>query len=102
MRLIELLPVAAAQLKVVFQREGKVDFTEIAHASARALGTRDNPTDLAFALDCKINHLLVDEFQDTSHSQFELLETTHGGMAARRWTDDVSRRRSHAVDLRLS
>jgi len=72
--LIELLPVAAAQLKVVFQTEGKVDFTEVAHAASIALGTRDNPTDLAFSLDCRIQHLLVDEFQDTSQSQFELLE----------------------------
>ncbi len=73
--LIKLLPVAAAQLKVVFQREGKVDFTEIAQASRTALGTPDSPTDLAFALDCRIQHLLVDEFQDTSQSQYALLET---------------------------
>ena len=72
--LIELLPVAAAQLKVVFQGEGRVDFTEVAQSASRALGTRDNPTDLAFSLDCRIQHLLVDEFQDTSQSQFELLE----------------------------
>lgn len=72
--LTELLPVAVAQLKIVFQREGKVDFTEIAHASGAALGTPDSPTDLAFSLDCRIEHLLVDEFQDTSYGQFELLE----------------------------
>ena len=72
--LTELLPIAAAQLKVVFQSEGKVDFTEVAQAASRALGTRDNPTDLAYSLDCRIQHLLVDEFQDTSQSQFELLE----------------------------
>ena len=73
--LLELLPVAAGQLTLVFQREGKVDFTEIAQASRTALGTPDSPTDLAFALDCRIQHLLVDEFQDTSQSQYELLET---------------------------
>ncbi len=73
--LLDLLPVAAAQLKLVFQQEGKVDFTEIAQASRIALGTPDSPTDLAFALDCRIQHLLVDEFQDTSQSQYELLET---------------------------
>lgn len=72
--LTEMLPVAVAQLKIVFQREGKVDFTEIAHASGAALGPPDNPTDLAFSLDCRIQHLLVDEFQDTSQGQFELLQ----------------------------
>jgi ATP-dependent exoDNAse (exonuclease V) beta subunit len=72
--LMALLPFAAVQLKLVFQREGKVDFTEIAHASRDALGTPDNPTDLAFSMDCRIQHLLVDEFQDTSHGQYELLK----------------------------
>ena len=73
--LMELLPVAVGQLKLVFQAEGRVDFTEIAHASRTALGPPDAPTDLAFALDCRIQHLLVDEFQDTSQSQYELLES---------------------------
>ena len=72
--LMELLPVAVAQLKLVFQAEGAVDFTEIAHAAREALGSPEAPTELAFSLDCNIRHLLVDEFQDTSASQFELLE----------------------------
>ena len=72
--LLELLPVAVAQLKLTFRQQGKVDFTEIAQASRVALGTADAPTDLAFALDCRIQHLLVDEFQDTSYGQYELLE----------------------------
>lgn len=73
--LMELLPVAVGQLKLVFQAAGRVDFTEIAHASRTALGPPDAPTDLAFALDCRIQHLLVDEFQDTSQSQYDLLES---------------------------
>ena len=71
--LMALLPVAAAQLLLVFGREGMVDFTEIAMAARTALGPPEDPTDLAFALDCRIGHLLVDEFQDTSQSQYELL-----------------------------
>jgi ATP-dependent exoDNAse (exonuclease V) beta subunit len=45
----------------------------------RALGSDDEPTDLALALDYRIRHLLVDEFQDTSVSQFELLEHLTAG-----------------------
>ena len=46
---------------------------EIAISARISLGTDAEPTDLAFAIDCQIQHLLVDEFQDTSQSQYELL-----------------------------
>ena len=73
--LIHALMLAVANLKVIFQRNGAVDFSEISQAARMALGTSEDPTDLAFALDCRIQHLLVDEFQDTSQSQFALLES---------------------------
>jgi len=72
--LLELLPIAAAQLKLVFRERGEVDFGELATAAIQALGSSDAPSDLAYALDCRIEHLLVDEFQDTSHTQWALLE----------------------------
>ena len=71
--LILLLPVAVGQLRLVFQEEGRVDFTEIAIGARTAMGSDEAPTDLAFALDCRIQHLLIDEFQDTSQSQHDLL-----------------------------
>jgi ATP-dependent helicase/nuclease subunit A len=77
--ILELLPRAAAQLKVVFAERGETDFTEVAQGAVRALGTPDNPTDLLLALDTRIKHILVDEFQDTSYSQFELLERLTAG-----------------------
>lgn len=72
--LLELLPAAVAHLKLVFRAEGCVDFTEVAQAARAALGSSEEPTSLAFRLDGRIQHLLVDEFQDTSQSQFGLLE----------------------------
>ena len=71
--LVHLLPVAVGQLQLVFRDEGGVDFTEVAIRARRALGTDEVPTALAFALDCRIQHLLIDEFQDTSQSQYDLL-----------------------------
>jgi ATP-dependent helicase/nuclease subunit A len=76
-RLIEalsaLLPLALAQLELVFRARGAADFTQMLLAANRALGEPDAPTDLALALDYRIRHLLIDEFQDTSLSQFQLL-----------------------------
>ena len=74
-----LLPHAVAQLKLVFQSRNQVDFTEVAQGALRALGDLHAPTDLALALDYRIRHLLVDEFQDTSISQYELIEKLTAG-----------------------
>jgi len=74
-----LLPHALAQLKVVCQARGQVDFTEVAQAALRALGEDEAPTDLALALDYRIRHLLVDEFQDTSITQYELIAKLTAG-----------------------
>ncbi len=72
--LYRLLPQAVAELWLVFQSRGEVDFTQVSWSALRALGTRDEPTDLALTLDYRIRHVLVDEFQDTSLSQYELLD----------------------------
>ena len=70
----KILKRAEVQLRLVFQRAGKVDFTEIARAARRALGKPEQPSDLLYSLDYRFQHLLVDEFQDTSRSQYELVK----------------------------
>jgi ATP-dependent exoDNAse (exonuclease V) beta subunit len=77
--LLEILPVATACLRVVFAERGQVDYSEITNAARQALGDEQAPTDLALALDYRIRHLLVDEFQDTSHSHFSLLSQLTAG-----------------------
>lgn len=79
--IVRLLPKATGLLWSVFAMHGKCDFTEIAQAANRALGEDDAPSDLALALDYRIRHLLVDEFQDTSFAQFELLAKLTRGWA---------------------
>ncbi len=81
-----LLRLAAGQLWLVFQQAGEVDFIEIAARASLALGDEDAPTDLAQALDYRIQHLLVDEFQDTSPTQVALLEKLMRG-----WQPDEGR-----------
>jgi ATP-dependent helicase/nuclease subunit A len=75
-----------ASLWLAFQEGGEVDFIEIAARASLALGDDEAPTDLAQALDYRISHLLVDEFQDTSPVQVELLEQLTRG-----WLPDDGR-----------
>src|SRR4029453_7989230 len=67
--LLELLPAAVAEFQLVFQSQGKADYVEVSLRALRALGPADEPTDLALAFDYRLQHVLVDEFQDTSFSQ---------------------------------
>ena len=84
--ILRLAWVAVAQLKLVFAAHGEADFTEISQAALRALETDEGPTDLLLALDYAIRHILVDEFQDTSFTQYELLGKLTSG-----WTPDDGR-----------
>ncbi|QJR09765.1 RecBCD enzyme subunit RecB [Usitatibacter rugosus] len=77
--MVALLPIADQQLREVFAERGEMDFAGIAQHAVLALGTDEQPTDLLLALDTKIRHLLVDEFQDTSHAQWDLLHRLTGG-----------------------
>jgi len=72
--LISLLPLLAAHLQMVFRDSNEVDFSAISQQALLALGDEEFPTDLTLHLDNSIHHLLVDEFQDTSIQQFQLLE----------------------------
>jgi len=71
--MVTVLRLAVAQLEVVFEEAGRVDFTEVSQRASSALGGMQAPTELALRLDYQIQHLLVDEFQDTSASQHRLL-----------------------------
>ncbi|MBI5920809.1 MAG: UvrD-helicase domain-containing protein [Betaproteobacteria bacterium] len=74
-----LLKLAAAQLWTVFNEQGEADFVEVAQRALLALGDEDTPSDLALQLDYRIQHLLVDEFQDTSPTQVQLLQRLTAG-----------------------
>ena len=75
---ITTLQIALGVLESVFRERGQVDFTRITQAAVDALGTPERPSDLAYRLDYRIEHLLVDEFQDTSLVQYELLDRLTG------------------------
>lgn len=77
--LLEVLPVLTGYLQIGFQEVNRVDFAEVSIRARSALGAMESPTELALALDHKIQHLLVDEFQDVSSTQFELLTLLTAG-----------------------
>jgi ATP-dependent exoDNAse (exonuclease V) beta subunit len=69
-----LLRQAAGYLRVAFAEANVVDFIEVAQIALSVLRSEDEqPTEAAFAVADRIRHLLVDEFQDTSRRQHELL-----------------------------
>ena len=80
--LFSLLPIAVAELRSLFSERGTADHVEVALAAQRALGSIEAPGDIALSLDYRIQHLLVDEMQDTSAAQYRMLETLTGGWQA--------------------
>ena len=72
--LVQVLKLAVAELQIQFRDAGEVDFSEVSLRAGLALGELASPTALALRLDYRLRHILVDEFQDTSHAQGNLLE----------------------------
>jgi ATP-dependent helicase/nuclease subunit A len=75
----QVLVLAAAELDQVFREQGAVDFPAVSLAALRALGSAGAPTDLGLRLDYRLQHILVDEFQDTSSAQLELVRLLTAG-----------------------
>ena len=77
--LARLLAHAAAELQAQFALAQRVDYTYLTGAARQALAEEGEPTELALRTGLALRHILVDEFQDTSLAQFELLATLTAG-----------------------
>ena len=69
----QVLKIAVAQLNILFDEQQLTDFIQVALEADQALISQET-SDVALFLDYKIQHLLIDEFQDTSSTQFALIE----------------------------
>ncbi|MEM9744801.1 MAG: UvrD-helicase domain-containing protein [Pseudomonadota bacterium] len=85
--LLRVLIRAAAEFEVLCADLGETDYAGIADAALRGLGEEaEQATDLGLYLDARLEHLLIDEFQDTNWPQQWLLEKLTAG-----WQPDDGR-----------
>ncbi len=76
-----LLPLAAAALEELMTAQGLRDLVAVAGRARQALSSDSEPTEFALRLGESLQHILVDEYQDTSIDQFELLQKLTLGWA---------------------
>jgi ATP-dependent helicase/nuclease subunit A len=69
-----LLAVALQEYRRVLQKHNVLDFSEVLTASLRLLRQMDEFSRSRFRLESRYQHLLLDEFQDTSRAQWELVQ----------------------------
>ena len=73
-QMAEVLKLAVAELNLAFERDQATDFIQLSLDALALLDSRgEQVSDMALFLDHQVEHLLVDEFQDTSLTQFELI-----------------------------
>ena len=80
--LMSLLEIYAEAKRRVAKEDGELSFDDITVLVHYLLNGRVDSEFLYFRLDSRINHLLLDEFQDTSIVQFEILRPIIKEMAA--------------------
>jgi ATP-dependent exoDNAse (exonuclease V) beta subunit len=78
--LFRVLRRALVELQLVFAAHNQCDYTELSLLARHALDEEHGAEDLAAALGASLQHLLVDEMQDTSTGQYDLIE-----MLTRSW-----------------
>lgn len=81
-----LLAQAVGWLNVRFSEQGVCDFQHVAQQALLALGDDQVPGEALLIEDRRLEHVLIDEFQDTSQLQFELVTRLVEG-----WSPDDGR-----------
>ena len=84
-----LLPNLVAELNTIFKQHDQCDYPSITLAALEAIEPSpedESISDITLRLDYQLQHILVDEFQDTSGSQIKLLEHLIAG-----WQPDDGR-----------
>ena len=69
----DALTQATAWLQVIHSERNSADYSSISQRALQAIGRDESPAPLAEQAYDRIHHILIDEFQDTSSQQYELL-----------------------------
>jgi len=70
----ELVDIYAKSKKALYMDDGELSFGDVTYLVYEILNFLDNREFLYFRLDAQIEHMLLDEFQDTSILQYEILK----------------------------
>ena len=102
--------IAERDYRATLDAHAVLDFPDLLLYTLRLLGQMEEFSQSRYRLESRYHHVLVDEFQDTSRAQWELVVAAHpcvgrgrgsGAPGAARAVG-VHRRRPEAVDLRVS
>jgi ATP-dependent helicase/nuclease subunit A len=70
----QLFAIALAEHQRTLRKYGVLDFSDVLQRTLALLGQMDEFSRSRFKLEARYQHVLVDEFQDTSRAQWELVE----------------------------
>jgi ATP-dependent helicase/nuclease subunit A len=79
-----LLSIALQQYERVLRKHGVLDFSEVLKRTLMLLAQMDEFSRSRYKLEARYQHVLVDEFQDTSRAQWQLVE-----LLVRSWSEGL-------------